>query len=358
MKDWRKTLVSPSTPIFEAIQIIDEGALQIALVIEDDLRLVGIVTDGDVRRGLLKGVAPDQPVRLIMKTNFTTVGTNASHDEILALMKSRDLRHIPVLDDSGRVKDLKILFDLLKASDQDNWVIIMAGGLGTRLQPLTNDMPKPLLKVGKKPLLETIIENFVELGFRKFYISVNYMAHMVEKSIGNGSRWNAEIHYIKEEQVMGTAGALGLLPTRPSKPLIVMNGDVLTKVNFRHLLDFHREHRATATMCVREYHFQVPYGVVTMNEQRLMNIDEKPVHPFFVNAGIYVLEPEVISLVPSGRSCDMTTVFERMIQQGHEVVAFPIREYWLDIGKIEDFHRANGEYDEYFKASRETCPAK
>lgn len=357
MGNWKSTLIGPERPIIEALKIIDASTLQIALVVDEKMRLLGVVTDGDIRRALLKGIALDQNVSVIMNRNFSKAAPGSSREDILASMKSKSLRHIPIVDSSGRVVDLKIMFEMMHLQVKENWVVIMAGGSGTRLQPLTNDTPKPLLKVGDKPLLETIIENFVEFGLRNIFISVNYKAQMVEKLIGNGSRWGAQISYIHEEKIMGTAGALGLLPSRPEHPLIVMNGDVLTKVNFQHLLDFHHEHRAKATMCVREYHFQVPYGVVKMNEQRLMNIDEKPVHPFFVNAGIYVLDPEVLSLIPSEHSSDMTSIFEEMINRGHETVVFPIREYWLDIGKMEDFHRANGEYDEYFKDSG-ACPAK
>jgi NDP-sugar pyrophosphorylase family protein len=224
----------------------------------------------------------------------------------------------------------------------------MAGGLVNRLRPLTDECPKPMLKVGNKPLLETIVENFIEYGFHRFYISVNYMADVVESYFGDGSRWGVDIEYLHEEHRLGTAGALSLLPETPTEAILVMNGDLLTKVNFKQLLDFHYGHQAQATMCVREYDFQVPYGVVKIDGQRITSIDEKPIQRFFVNAGIYVLEPEALDLISSNIFFDMTTLFEKLIELKKEPAVFPIREYWLDIGHLADYNRANGEYRDIF----------
>jgi dTDP-glucose pyrophosphorylase len=348
MKDVAKTIVHPDTPIREAMQIIDTTAVQIALVNDEQSRLVGVITDGDIRRGLLESIPLDAPVNRIMNRNFTSVGPDATREEILRLMKVKALRQIPVVDEQGRVVDLKVLEEMIQLPPQDNWVLLMGGGLGTRLRPLTDDCPKPLLKVGNKTLLETILENFIEYGFKKFYLSVNYKAQMIENIFGDGSRWGATIRYLREEAPLGTAGALGLLPERPTLPLIVMNADVLSKVNIQHLMDFHRGHQAIATMCIWEYHFQVPYGVVRTDQHRLVSIDEKPRQKFFVNAGVYILEPEVVDFVPRNAFLDMTSLFERLIAQGHKIIAFPIREYWTDIGQPADLDRANGEFSEIF----------
>jgi NDP-sugar pyrophosphorylase family protein len=291
----------------------------------------------------------DQPVDSIMNRQFTTGGLNDSNENILAMMKQRELRHIPVIDNHGRVVDLKILNEMILKPERSNWVILMAGGLGTRLQPLTNDCPKPLLKVGGKPILGIILENFVEYGFKKFYVSVNYKAEMIESFLGDGSRWHVQISYLNENEKLGTAGALGLLLDQPLQPLVVMNSDVLTKVNWQHLLDFHTSHKATATMCVRDYHFQFPYGVVSTDQHRLTGIDEKPIQRFFVNAGIYVFEPEVLNLVPRNAYLDMPDLFSELIAQGFETAVFPIREYWIDIGRMEDYERAHGEFHENFE---------
>lgn len=348
MNRWQMARIAPDRCIRDAIRTIDEGAIQIAFVVDGDNRLLGTVTDGDIRRGILHGVALEEPVTRVMNPHPTTARADEGRDTILERMKQTRLHQIPVVDGQGRLVTVEILDELLQARHRDNWVVLMAGGLGSRLRPLTDECPKPLLKVGSKPLLEIILENFLEYGFRKFYISVNYKAEMVKEHFGDGSRWGIEIRYVHEDQRLGTAGALSLLPERPALPLIVMNGDLLTKVNFQHLLDFHAEHRARGTMCVREYDFQVPYGVVRIDHHRILGIDEKPVQRFFVNAGIYVLEPEALDLIPPAAYFDMPELFTRLIDRKQETAVFPIREYWLDIGHMEDFARANGDFPEIF----------
>lgn len=349
MKDWKKILISPSQPILEAMRIIDTGALQIVLVIDENSRLVGVVTDGDIRRGILKGVKLEHPVSSIMCRNYTSIKATSPREEIIEFMKKKEVLQIPVLDEEGRVVDLKILVDLIKMPRTDKWAVLMAGGVGYRLRPLTNNCPKPLLHLNDKPILEIILENLIKNGFSKFFISVNYKAEMIEKYFGGGEQWGVNIEYIREKKALGTAGALGLLPERPLSALIVMNADLLTKINFIQLLDFHYAHKAHATMCVRDYHFQVPFGAVTIDQYRLSSIDEKPTHHFFVNAGIYVIEPEILDLIPENKYLDMTSLFETIIDKGYETLAFPIREYWMDIGRLEDFQQANGDYPKVFK---------
>lgn len=348
MINFKEILMLPSTSILSAIRIIDASTMQIALVVDEQRRLLGTVTDGDIRRAILKGINMEEPVDRIMNHNPTVAHIQAGRGSILEVMKQKRLHQIPVVDEKGCVVGLEILEHVLKCHDRENWVVLMAGGLGSRLHPLTEDCPKPLLKVGGKPLLQIILENFKEHGFYKFYISVNYKAEMIEEYFGDGSNMGVEIRYINEYKRMGTAGALGLLPHKPADPIIVMNGDLLTKVNFVQLLNFHFEHRAKATMCVREYNFQVPYGVVRINKNRLIGIDEKPVHRFLISAGIYVLEPNTLDLIPKNEFVDMPTLFKIIIERGYEIFTFPIREYWLDIGQIGDFEKANGEYDEHF----------
>lgn len=348
MTRWQLACVAPDRSIRDTIRTIDEGAIRIALVVDGQNRLLGTVTDGDIRRGLLKGISLEETITRVMNPHPTTARSDEGRDAILERMKLKRLHQIPVLDQQGHLITVEVLDDLLQARHRDNWVVLMAGGLGSRLRPLTDDCPKPLLKVGTKPLLEIILENFLEHGFQKFYFSVNYRADMVQAHFGDGSRWGVEIRYIHEDRRLGTAGALSLLPERPAHPLIVMNGDLLTKVNFQHLLDFHAEHRAKATMCVREYDFQVPYGVVRIDRHQILAIDEKPVQRFFVNAGIYVLEPGVLDLIPSTTYFDMPELFTKLIGRKEETSVFPVREYWLDIGHAEDFARANGDFPEIF----------
>lgn len=348
MNAWKETLVLLDTSIKEAIQVLDKSAKQIVLVVDGSNVLAGTITDGDIRRGILKGLSLDEPVQKIMNPEPTVARADESRDVILAKMKRKGLHHIPLVDDARCVVGLETLDEIIQSGRKENVVVLMAGGLGSRLRPLTDGIPKPMLKVGSKPLLETILENFIEYGFNRFYISVNYMAEIVESYFGDGSRWGVEIRYLHEDQRLGTAGALSLLPEKLSAPLFVMNGDLLTKVNFSQLLDFHSSHHAQATMCVREYDFQVPYGVVKIDDHRITGIDEKPVQRFFVNAGIYVLDPNVLEMISPHTYFDMPTLFEKLIEQRRETSAFPIREYWLDIGHLADYDRANVEFGDVF----------
>ena len=349
MNRWRDVLIGKNTSILEAIKIIDLGSHQIALVVDDGNKLVGTVSDGDVRRAILKGMSLDRQVQEIMFIEPTVASFQNSRDEIIATMKLKHLRQIPIVDDDGCVVGLDLWENLISLEERDNIVILMAGGLGSRLGELTKDCPKPLLRVGNKPVLETILENCLEYAFKHFYISVNYKADMVKEYFGDGSRWGVEIRYLEEKQRLGTAGAIGLLPEIPKAPVLVMNADVLTKINFKHLMEFHQEHGSVGTMCVREYEFQVPFGVVQLDNHTLRGIQEKPVHQFFVNAGIYVLNPEAVSLVPHNAHFDMPALFDRLIQQEMATAAFPVREYWLDIGRKDDLERANGDYAEVFR---------
>ena len=350
MKTWRDALTSPTSTVREAVSTIDAAGLQIAIVVDEDGRLLGTVTDGDVRRAILRGVALDDAVTGVMNENPTTAREHDDRETLLTLMRQRHLHQIPLLDATWRVVGLEVLDNLLQPKQRPNAVVLMAGGLGSRLSPLTDNTPKPLLHVGSKPILETILEAFVQHGFGRFYLSVNYLAEQVEAHFGDGSRWGVEIEYLRERERLGTAGALSLLPERPAEPLFVMNGDLLTRLNFAHLLDFHTEHAAAATMCVREYEMQVPYGVIETRSHRILDIREKPTERYLVNAGVYVLQPDVLDLIPDGKFFDMPELFMRLIQQEKETAVFPIREYWMDIGRLEDFDRANGQFDQVFSA--------
>lgn len=348
MKDWKDLSVGPNQSIRDALAVIDEGGIQIALVIDANARLQGVVTDGDIRRGILQGLDLDAPVTAVMNEDPVTARRQEDRQQLIDTMQSRRIHQIPLVDDEGYVVGIVALDDLLRPSARPNPVILMAGGLGTRLRPLTNECPKPLLEVGDKPILETIIEGFRSHGFYRFYLSVNYKADMIEDYFGDGSTWGADITYVHEDKRLGTAGPLSLLPERPDETLIVMNGDLLTTLNFAHLLDFHHEQDSAATMCVREYEVQVPYGVVETEDQQMVGLDEKPMHRHFVNAGIYVLEPHALDCVPVNAFFDMPDLFEALIERGETASVFPVREYWQDVGQKDDFHRANGEYAEVF----------
>lgn len=351
MSQWRNTLLSPGSPITEAIRIIDATSKQICLVVDEGERLLGTVTDGDIRRGILRAVPLDSPVETVMNVSPTVARAEDDRDVLLAVMRNRLIHQLPVIDADRRVIGLAVLDDLIQEQGEDDtWVVLMAGGLGTRLRPLTDDTPKPLLKVGDRPLLEILLQNLISQRFRRFYVSVNYLADQVKETLGDGSRWGVEIRYLDETKRLGTAGALSLIPEPPAGPLLVMNGDLLTKVNLRHLLDYHTEQRAAATIAVRDYEFQVPYGVVRVANHRITSIDEKPRQHFFVNAGIYVLGPEILARIPRDTFVDMPDVFRDLIADGLSTAAFPVREYWLDIGRMDDFHQANQDVGQEFAA--------
>ncbi len=341
-------LIEPTTPIHETLQVIDQGAWQMALVIDTDNRLLGTVTDGDIRRAILRGIGLEQPVSSIMNIHPTVITIETPQKTAYTMMIRKGMHRVPLVDKIGRVVGLEILEDFFMRQSRPNWVVIMAGGLGSRLTPLTDDYPKPLLKVGSKPILETILESLVACSFKNFFFSVNYKAEMIENYFGDGDRWGVQIKYLRENKRLGTAGALSLLPSIPDDPVLVINGDLLTNVDFDHLLQFHSENQSVATMCVRDHSFSLPYGVVKIDEQRLTNIVEKPVQQMFINAGIYVLTPEVLPLIPKDAYTDMTGLFHQLLAKNSPISAFPIHEYWLDIGKMDDYLRANKEYEEIF----------
>jgi dTDP-glucose pyrophosphorylase len=341
-------LLQLDTSIIRALECIETGSRQIALVVDNERHLLGTVTDGDVRRGILRGIGLDQPVSAVMNSQPLTANVDQGREAVLRLMRDREIHQIPLLDSGGRLVGLETLDELIHRDQLDVWVVLMAGGLGARLRPLTDSTPKPLLPVGGRPLLETIIENFANQGFQRIFLSVNYKAEMFEQYFGDGSRYGVSIEYIHEPDRRGTAGALTLLPSRPKNPLIVMNADLLTTLDFRQFLEFHRSHRSLATMGVREYSFQVPYGVVETDQARLMSISEKPVQRFFVSAGMYVLEPDALNVIPRDTFYDMPMLFEALLAQGAEASAFPVREYWLDIGRLDDLERAQSEFEKGF----------
>ncbi|MDP9268916.1 MAG: nucleotidyltransferase family protein [Acidobacteriota bacterium] len=348
MSAWLSACIQPGVSLRAAIRTLDESSLQIALVVTADRRLLGTVTDGDIRRGLLKGVSLDEPVEKVMNASPTCIGPGGDRDLILATMRQKQIHQIPIVDGAGRLVGLEVLDELMNPPSRPNWVILMAGGLGRRLSPLTEETPKPMLHIGGRPILETILASFIRHGFHQFYIGVNYRAETIMEHFQDGSRWGVSIEYLREEAALGTAGALSLLPQPPKHPVIVMNGDVLTKVNFAQLLEFHLQCGARGTMCVREHTEQVPYGVIHLNGHQILQIEEKPSRKVFVNAGIYVLEPEALELVPPNQVFDMTSLFEGLVQQNRSTVVFPLREYWLDVGQHSDLAKAIGEFDTVF----------
>ena len=343
MRDAAGILAGPGTSIRATLKVIDGQGLQIALVVDEANTLLGTVTDGDVRRGILAGRDLADPVRLVMNTHPTTASLDDSRERVLGAMKARRIRQVPVVDAAGRVVGVEILDELLIREPVNNPVVLLAGGKGLRLRPITEHVPKPLIEVGGRPILERIVGDLRDAGFRRFYLSVGYRAEMIEEHFGDGSSFGVSIQYVHEDRPLGTAGALGLLPEPPVLPFLVMNGDLLTAVDPRLLLDYHQGLGAEATMCVRGFDMTVPYGVVARDGHRFVSIEEKPVQNFFVNAGIYALSPSVLDLVDRGERLDMPELFDRLTAAGREAAVYPLREYWLDIGQPEELSQARSE---------------
>jgi len=339
--NWQKVVIESSVSIKDALKVIDKEALRVALVVESN-KLVGMVTDGDVRRGILKGIDLNDPVDKIMNKSPLSASINLSTEELKRLMQQKQILSLPLVDEQGELVGLKTLHETLTIEKRENPVFIMAGGFGTPLRPLTDTCPKPMLKVGDKPILEILMQNFIKAGFVNFYISTHFMPEKIHEYFGNGTELGVNIVYVHEETPLGTGGALGLLPESLPKnlPLIMINGDVLTTVDFERLLKFHNENQADATMCVREYDYQIPYGVINGEGNKITSMIEKPIQRYFVNAGIYVVSPKVINSVPENYKIDMPTLLEQHMQETDNILMFPIHEYWLDIGRMDDFKRA------------------
>lgn len=348
MKYWEKVIIHHKTTLFEALHAIDEAHSGFAVIVDGEGRLEGIITDGDIRRALLRGVKMEDEVWNIANKHPRVFHVRDHKRLIFAQLKKNNLRFAPLIDEENRVVDVCSLDDVQNKKYRDNIAILMAGGLGKRLRPLTDKCPKPMLKVGNKPILETILESLISRGLYKFYISVNYLSDMIEKYFGDGSRFGVEIQYIRETKPMGTAGALYLLPSIPEHPAIVMNGDILTQVDFGDFLDFHSSHAAVATMATRKFSYQVPYGVIRYENEEIVQIEEKPTQDFFVNAGMYVLSPEAIASVKREEFLDMPVLFSNLIAEKKKTMFYKVKDYWIDIGHISDYNQAQSDYFSLF----------
>ena len=348
MNNFEDIIVKESTSILEVLRIIDKSSKQIAIVVDENKKLLGTISDGDIRRAILKNISLEESVKKIYSKTPIVANINNSKEEILNICRSKKIHQIPIIDDKDNLIGLEILDELISKDIKLNKVILMVGGLGTRLRPLTENIPKPMLKVGNKPILQTIVEKFSYYGYKNIVMCVNYKLNIIQDYFGDGSKFGVNIDYILEDKRMGTAGGLGLIDEKPTEPFFVMNADLLTNVNFEHLHDFHITNNSMGTMCVQYYDFKVPYGVVNVENTKIMSVKEKPTQKYFVNAGIYMLSPDCLKYIPHNQFYDMPTLFEKLISENENVISFPLREYWLDIGHIEEYEKANEEYDEVF----------
>jgi dTDP-glucose pyrophosphorylase len=336
---WRRASLRLDATLQDAIRSLDESALQIVLIVDAGGALIGTLTDGDIRRGLLQGLTIDSPIATVVERNALVVPPGLGRETILQFMQAHKVHQLPVVDEQRRVIGLHRWDDLIAPVVRPNLVVIMAGGRGTRLRPHTDDCPKPLLPVAGRPLLEHIIEGASREGFRRFVISVHYLGSKIEAHVGDGRQWGVDVDYIREESPLGTAGGLSLL-TPPDEPLIVTNGDILADVRYGALLDSHVRHQAAGTMAVRLHEWQHPFGVVHTRGVDIVGFEEKPVARTHVNAGIYVLSPAALGVLTRGAACDMPALFERLQARGERTIVYPMHEPWLDVGRPDDYQEA------------------
>lgn len=342
---WRQAILSINATIGDAIKNLDQVAIKIVLVVDEQGVLVGTISDGDVRRGLLDGLDMSSPVASIIHRNAVVVPPELGRELVMQLMTANKIQQIPVVDDQHRIIGLHLWSEITAPPSRPNLMVIMAGGKGTRLRPHTENCPKPLLPVAGKPMLEHIIERSKAEGFNHFVLSIHYLGHMIEEYFGSGERLGVQIDYLREESPLGTAGALGLLRTSSNDPFVVTNGDVITDIRYGELLDFHIRHGAAGTMAVRVHEWQHPFGVVQTQGVEIIGFEEKPITRSHINAGVYALDPAALNLL-SNEHCDMPTLFERMQSKDLRTVAYPMHEPWLDVGRPLDLHLANSEYIE------------
>jgi dTDP-glucose pyrophosphorylase/CBS domain-containing protein len=338
--------VSPRTPIREAIVRIDKNTLGIVFVVDESFRLVGAVNDGDLRRAMLAAVDIEAPIQVLLDQKLgspyalpVSAPLGTPRAELLRILLETQIRRLPLVDEEMRLCDVVLVEDFFEKDALPVEAMVMAGGLGTRLRPLTDKIPKPMLPVGGRPLLETIVLRLREAGIRKVYLTTHYMPEIIVDYFGDGGKWGVDIAYLHEEEPLGTAGALGLL-RQPTSPLLVINGDILTSLNFRVLYEYHKTQTAEFTLGVRHFHMEVPYGVVECEDNEVKALREKPVFTYLVNAGIYLMEPEVIDRVPKNTPYNMTDLLSLLMQEDRRVISFPVREYWLDIGRHDDYAQA------------------
>ena len=331
------------------MKCVDRGSCGIALVVDKEKRLSGTITDGDVRRAVLAGTDLESPVSELLSRKITTqypkpvtAPVGAKRELLLEILRQNELRQLPVLDDEGRVVDLIMLDDLIPTQDLPLQAVIMAGGMGTRLMPLTEDLPKPMLPVGGRPLMERVIEQLRQVGVRRVNVTTHYKPEKISDHFGDGSSFGVELNYVNEDRPLGTGGALGLMDA-PKEPTLVINGDILTQVDFRAMLTYHQEHKAVMTIAVRRYDIKVPYGVIECEGAHVCALKEKPQMHLLVNAGVYLLEPKVYEFIPNGEHFNMTDLIQWLLDSDQIVASFPIIEYWLDIGQLEDYERAQND---------------
>lgn len=351
IKEIIEIFIKAEDSIKTAMEAIDKGSRGIALIVDGEQRLVGTVTDGDIRRAILKGFSLKEPVKTIMNSNYIFITRNYSRTLVTTIFQNRGIMQLPVLDDDMRVVDVIFYHEFFEETVKENWALIMAGGLGTRLHPLTSETPKPMLRVGAKPIIETIIEQLKSYGYKNIILCLNYKADIIRNYFQDGSNFGVNIRYINEKKRLGTAGAIKLVKDYIDKPFFVLNGDILTKLNFEQFMQFHIKSGNCVTIGTKKYEIQIPYGVVDLSDEKVTGLKEKPCSSYFISGGMYCLDPDAIDMIPEDEYFDITQLISDYLDKGKKVGSFPITEYWMDIGRIDDYNQANVDYDSMFSRS-------
>lgn len=346
MENWEKIIVDPKKSLKEVVGIIDKYALQFAIVSDKEKKLLGSVTDGDIRRAIIKGYDFDEPISKIMNSKPIFVHESTSKIKQINIMKKNSIKHLPIINDDKIVVGIKSFSELTDVDKKSNLIVIMAGGLGLRLRPLTEDLPKPMLLLDDKPILEHIILNFIKQGFYNFIISVNYKSNIIKNYFQNGDKWGIKISYLQEKSKLGTAGALSLLDKKTNQPIIVTNGDILTSLEFSNVLKFHSKKKSDATMVLKSFELQFPFGVPKLRRDRIVSIKEKPIKKILINAGVYVFSPSVLKFLSTERR-DMTELFEKLIKNKKNIFSYKMSNDWIDIGEKRDYFKLKDKFSDF-----------
>jgi len=337
----KKICINKDQSIKEAIINLNKSALQIVIVLNKQKKYLGVITDGDIRRGFIRKISLDKSVEKILRKKSTTVTPNTSRESVKRIMEDKKILHLPIVNSKGIFQGLHLSDDVISNIKNQNLVIIMAGGYGKRLRPLTLKMPKPMLNYKNKPILEHIIKNFNSEGFVNFYITIGYLANKIKNYFKDGSDVGVNIKYIKEKKPLGTAGSLAFVVNKINKPIIVCNGDLLHKINIQEMLNFHNKKKAFATMAVRDHKVDNPFGVVNTIGSRINGFKEKPVKRYYVNAGIYIFNPKILKYLKKNIKIDMPELFKILIKKRKKALIFPAYENWTDIGTYAEFKKIN-----------------
>lgn len=338
--DWKKCILDKDALIKDVLINFETTGLQIVLIASKNLSLIGVITDGDIRRAFLSNLTTNSKASEVMTKTPITIKKELSHMDAIELMKLKQIRHIPIVDEKNFIQGIHFLDKINSIKERENLLVIMAGGFGKRLAPYTKDCPKPMLKINGKPMLEHIIEKAISEGFKNFVISVFYLSEKIKNYFEDGSKWNANISYLNEKEPLGTAGALSMIDPIPSSSIVVTNGDVITNIKYSEILKFHNEKKIDATMAVKNYEWQNPFGVVTTDGLEIESFEEKPVYRSNINAGVYAFKPETLILLKKNTPCDMPDFFRKISKKGKSIV-FPAHESWIDIGRKEDLDEVN-----------------